>query len=161
MFRTSIPPRAQQCDSLTHRRFLTSWRGVALAGSCCIITGNVPFPCLSKRVLFELFQSKQPSSNRRVILMFTGTAAAIGFLQYDTHFCYSRFNRNMRSLVAFVETIIDYKLRSVAPRIHNCSNMGFVTSRTWLLPSMPWHFLISRKGISIKSLYARPSHQFS
>ncbi len=33
--------------------------------------------------------------------------------QYDTHYCYARFNRNFRSLVAAVETVIDYKLRFV------------------------------------------------
>ena len=38
---------------------------------------------------------------------------SVGLQQYDTHFCYARFNRNMRSLVAFVETIVDYKFRLV------------------------------------------------
>ena len=40
-----------------------------------------------------------------------GTATAVGLHQYDTHVCYSRFNRNMRSLGAFIATVVDYKFR--------------------------------------------------
>ena len=44
-----------------------------------------------------------------------GTAVGVlGALhQYDTHYCYARFNRNLRTFVAMAETIVDYKLMSV------------------------------------------------
>eukprot|EP00043_Microstomoeca_roanoka_P014111 m.139014 g.139014 ORF g.139014 m.139014 type:complete len:524 (+) comp15931_c0_seq2:222-1793(+) len=38
------------------------------------------------------------------------TAAAIAAHQYDTHFCYERFNRNIRTVVAAVQTVWDYKV---------------------------------------------------
>ena len=39
------------------------------------------------------------------------TVVGVGIHQYDTHFCYARFNRNMRSFFAAAATVIDYKIR--------------------------------------------------
>ncbi len=39
---------------------------------------------------------------------------AVGVLavhQYDTHFCYARFNRNMRAFYALGQTVVDYKIK--------------------------------------------------
>mmetsp|Transcript_21358 Transcript_21358/g.48244 ORF Transcript_21358/g.48244 Transcript_21358/m.48244 type:complete len:589 (-) Transcript_21358:52-1818(-) len=46
-----------------------------------------------------------------VVNSWTGRActAAIVWHQYDTHFKYARFNRNVRSIWAAVETLVDYK----------------------------------------------------